>query len=156
MTETLQVTSHLQSIGGELVPAASGETLDVVNPADDQVIARVPRSGPEDVDRAVAAAAKAFESWQRTTPQDRSLMMLRLADAIEARAEEMGRLESRNTGKPVGVAIDEIPVVVDNLRFFAGAARVMEGKAANEYIAGPLTSDDQNRLVDRYLSQLGK
>ena len=63
-------------------------------------------------------------------------MLLKLADAIEARADELGRLESKNAGKPVGAAIDEIPVVVDNLRFFAGAARVMEGKAANEYMAG--------------------
>ena len=88
------------------------------------------------MDRAVNAAATAFETWQHTTPAERSLMLLKLADAIEARADELGRLESKNAGKPVGVAIDEIPVMVDNLRFFAGAARVMEGKAANEYMAG--------------------
>jgi 1-pyrroline dehydrogenase len=139
MTAVAQAPTYLQFIGGEQVPAASGETLEVVNPADDQVIAHVPKSGAEDVNRAVEAAAKAFETWQHTTPQDRSLMLLRLADAIDARADEIGRLESRNAGKPVGAAIDEVPVVVDNLRFFAGAARVMEGKAANEYMAG-LTS----------------
>jgi 1-pyrroline dehydrogenase len=135
MTEATKAPTYQQFIGGEHVPAASGETLEVVNPATDEVIAHVPKSAAEDVDRAVKAAAKAFESWQHTTPQDRSLMLLRLADAIEARADEIGRLESRNAGKPVGVAIDEVPVVVDNLRFFAGAARVMEGKAANEYTA---------------------
>ncbi len=137
MTDTLeQVKSYQQFINGQFVDAASGQTLDVENPANGQVIARVPRSSAEDVDRAAQAAATAFESWQNTTPQDRSLMLLRLADAIEARADEIGRLESRNAGKPVGVAIDEVPVVVDNLRFFAGAARVMEGKAVNEYMAG--------------------
>ncbi len=91
------------------------------------------------MDRAVNAAATAFETWQHTTPAERSTMLLKLADGIEARADELGRLESKNAGKPVGAAIDEIPVVVDNLRFFAGAARVMEGKAVNEYVAG-LTS----------------
>jgi betaine-aldehyde dehydrogenase len=137
MTDVAErVRTYQQFIGGTFVDAASGETLDVENPADGTVIARVPASGPEDVDRAVEAAANAFETWRDTTPADRSLMLLKLADAIEVRADELGRLESRNAGKPVGIAIDEIPVVVDNLRFFAGAARVMEGKAANEYLAG--------------------
>jgi 1-pyrroline dehydrogenase len=137
MTDVLeQVATRQQLIGGEWVDSASGKLLDVENPANGQVIARVPASDSEDVDRAANAAAKAFETWQHTTPQDRSLLMLKLADAIEARADEIGRLESRNAGKPVGAAIDEVPVVVDNLRFFAGAGRVLEGKAANEYIAG--------------------
>jgi 1-pyrroline dehydrogenase len=131
-----QVRIYRQSIGGEWVESASGRTLDVVNPANDRVVGRVPASDAEDVNRAVEAAATAFESWQHTTPQDRSLMLLKLADAIEARVDEIGRLESLNAGKPVGAAIDEVPVVVDNLRFFAGAARNIEGKAANEYIAG--------------------
>ena len=137
MTDVLEaVKTYQQSIGGAWVDSASGATLDVENPADGKVIARVQASDAEDVDRAVNAAATAFESWQHTTPAERSLMLLKLADGIEARADELGRLESRNAGKPVGAAIDEIPVVVDNLRFFAGAARVMEGKAANEYMAG--------------------
>jgi len=137
MTDVLErVKTYQQSIGGEWVDSASGETLDVENPADGKVIARVQASGPEDVDRAANAAAAAFETWQHTTPAERSLMLLKLADAIEARADELGRLESKNAGKPVVAAIDEIPVMVDNLRFFAGAARVMEGKAANEYLAG--------------------
>jgi 1-pyrroline dehydrogenase len=137
MTDVLErVKTYQQFIGGEWVDSASGETLDVENPADGEVIAKVQASDAEDVDRAANAAATAFETWQHTTPGERSVMLLKLADAIEARADELGRLESKNAGKPVGAAIEEIPVVVDNLRFFAGAARVMEGKAANEYIAG--------------------
>ena len=137
MTDVLErVKTYQQHIGGEWVDAASGETLDVENPADGKVIAKVQASDAEDVDRAANAAATAFETWRHTTPAERSLMLLKLADAIEERADEIGRLESKNAGKPVGVAIDEIPVMVDNLRFFAGAARVMEGKAANEYMAG--------------------
>ena len=137
MTEVMdRVQTFQQFVNGQWVDSASGKTLAVENPANGKVIAHVPASDAEDVDRAANAAATAFETWQHSTPQDRSLLMLKLADAIEARADEIGRLESRNTGKPVGAAIDEVPVVVDNLRFFAGAGRVMEGKAANEYIAG--------------------
>ena len=137
MTDVAErVKTYQQFIGGRWVDAASGETLTVENPADGTVIAKVPGSSAEDVDRAADAAAKAFETWRHTTPQERSLALLKLADAIEARADELGRLESKNAGKPVAAAIDEIPVMVDNLRFFAGAARVMEGKAANEYMAG--------------------
>ncbi len=137
MTDVAErVRTYQQFIDGEWVDSASRETLDVENPADGNVIAKVQASSAEDVDRAANAAATAFETWQHTTPAERSLMLLKLADAIEARADELGRLESRNAGKPVLAAIDEIPVMVDNLRFFAGAARVMEGKAANEYMAG--------------------
>jgi 1-pyrroline dehydrogenase len=137
MTDLLeQVKTYQQFIGGEPVDAASGETQEVENPATGEVIARVPASNAEDVERAVNAAAKAFETWHHTTPQDRSLMLLRLADALEARAEEFGRLESANAGKPVGAAIDEIATCVDLFRFFAGAARVMDGLAANEFMAG--------------------
>ena len=137
VTETIsRVRTYQQFIDGAWVDSASGETLAVENPANGQVIAHVQASGAADVDRAADAAAKAFETWQHTTPQDRSLLMLKLADALEARADEIGRLESQNAGKPVGAAIDEVPVVVDNLRFFAGAGRVLEGKAANEYVAG--------------------
>jgi 1-pyrroline dehydrogenase len=130
------VDARLHWIGGRWVPAASGRTAEVANPATGGVIATVPASDAEDVDRAVAAATKAFETWQHSTPQDRSLMLLRLADAVEARVDELGRLESRNGGKPLGQARDEVTAMVDNLRFFAGAARVIEGKAANEYLAG--------------------
>jgi 1-pyrroline dehydrogenase len=130
------VRTYQQWISGQWVDSASGRTAEVVNPATGQVIAHVQASGPEDVDRVADAAAAAFETWQHTTPQDRSLMLLKLADAIEARAAELGALESRNCGKPLGMAVDEATAMVDNLRFFAGAARVMEGKAANEYLAG--------------------
>jgi betaine-aldehyde dehydrogenase len=137
VTDTLEGTGTFQQfIGGQWVGSASGETASVANPATGQVIAQVQASGPEDVDRAARVAATAFESWQHSTPQDRSLMLLKLADALDSRADELGRLESRNCGKPVSAAIDEIGTLTDNLRFFAGAARVMEGKAANEYIAG--------------------
>ncbi|MFL5749055.1 MAG: aldehyde dehydrogenase family protein, partial [Chloroflexota bacterium] len=137
MTDTLErVKTYQQLIGGAFVDAASGETAEVINPANDQVIASVPKSAGEDVDRAVDAAETAFATWKKTTPQDRSLLLLKLADAIEERADELGRLESQNAGKPVGAAIDEMAVCADLFRFFAGAARVMDGLAANEFVAG--------------------
>jgi 1-pyrroline dehydrogenase len=137
MTDVMErVKTYQQFIGGDFVDSASGRTLEVINPANDQAIANVPASGGEDVDRAVEAAERAFETWQHTTPQDRSLMLLKLADLLEARADELGRLESQNAGKPVGAAIDEIATCVDLFRFFAGAARVMDGLAANEFLAG--------------------
>ncbi|MDQ6795979.1 MAG: gamma-aminobutyraldehyde dehydrogenase [Chloroflexota bacterium] len=131
-----KVKTYQQFIRGKWVDAASGETLPVENPANGETIARVQASGEEDVNRAVEAAATAFETWQNTTPQDRSRMLLKLADAIEGRADELGHIESQNAGKPLGAAIDEMSAVADNLRFFAGAARLMEGKAAGEYLAG--------------------
>jgi 1-pyrroline dehydrogenase len=140
MTDTLErVKTYQQLIGGKFVDSASGETLEVINPADDQVIAAVPKSAGEDVDRAVNAAATAFETWKGTTPQDRSLLLLKIADKLEERADELGRLESANAGKPVGAAIDEIAVCADLFRFFAGAARTMDGLAANEFLAGHMS-----------------
>ena len=137
MTETLErVRTYQQLIGGSFVDSASGETFEVINPANDEVIAEVPKSGPEDVDRAVDAAATAFETWKGTTPQDRSLMLLKIADLLESRGDEIGRLESQNAGKPVGAAIDEMAVCADLFRFFAGACRVVDGLAATEYLAG--------------------
>jgi 1-pyrroline dehydrogenase len=137
VTETLErAKTYQQFIGGDFVDAAEGRTAEVINPANDQVIANVPASSQEDVDRAVNAAEKAFESWKQTTPQDRSLLLLKIADALEANADELGRLESANAGKPVGAAIDEMTTSVDLFRFFAGAARVMDGLAANEFMAG--------------------
>jgi len=144
MAETPRaVKGYQQWIAGAWVDSVSGQVVDVLNPADGQVIASVPASGPEDVDRAVKAAAAAFADWQRTTPQDRSLMLLKLADAVESRAHELGALESRNGGKPRAAAVDEVATMADNLRFFAGAARVLEGKAVNEYIA------DRTSLIRR-------
>jgi 1-pyrroline dehydrogenase len=140
VTETLErIKTYQQFVGGSFVDAASGETLEVENPANGQVIARVPASADEDVDRAVNAAEQAFQSWGKTTPQDRSLALLKIADSLEAAAEELGRLESQNAGKPVPAAIDEIHTCVDLYRFFAGATRVMDGLAANEFLAGHTT-----------------
>jgi len=137
MTDTLErVQTYQQLIGGSFVDAADGRTAEVINPANDRPIATVPASSGEDVDRAVNAAATAFESWKKTTPQDRSLLLLKIADALEAKADEIGRLESANAGKPVGAAIDEMAVCADLFRFFAGASRVMDGLAANEFAAG--------------------
>ncbi len=137
MTDTLErVKTYKQFIGGEFVEAADGRVAEVINPATDQPIASVPASSAEDVDRAVNAAETAFASWKKTTPQDRSLLLLKIADAIEAKADELGRLESANAGKPVGAAIDEMAVCADLFRFFAGAGRVMDGLAANEFAAG--------------------
>jgi 1-pyrroline dehydrogenase len=137
VTQTLEkVRTYQQFIGGAFVDSASGETLHVENPANGQVIANVPASSSEDVDRAVNAADEAFQSWRHSTPQERSLMLLKIADSLEAAADEIGRLESANAGKPVGAAIDEMATCADLFRFFAGAARVMDGLAANEFLAG--------------------
>jgi betaine-aldehyde dehydrogenase len=124
-------------IDGQFVDPAEGRTEEVLNPATGEAIAEAPLSTEEDVNRAVAAAKRAFEGYAKTTPGDRALMLLKLADAIEERADEIADLESANAGKPRHAFYDdEIPSMVDNLRFFAGAARVMEGKAAGEYLEG--------------------
>jgi betaine-aldehyde dehydrogenase len=109
----------------------------VLNPATGEVIAQAPMSTAADVDRAVNAARGAFETWATTTPGERALALLKLADAIEEHAEEISELEADNAGKPIGAfREDEIPFMVDNLRFFAGAARCLEGRAAGEYMSG--------------------
>jgi betaine-aldehyde dehydrogenase len=124
-------------IDGEAVDPSEGGTEDVVNPATGEVIAEAPLSTKEDVDRAVAAAGRAFEGWATQTPGERALALLRIADLIEERAEEIGDLESADAGKPRKAFLeDEIPFMVDNLRFFAGAARCLEGRAAGEYTEG--------------------
>jgi 1-pyrroline dehydrogenase len=130
------VSKHQNFIGGEWVDSASGETMEVLNPATGETIAEVPKASAEDVDRAVQAAKKAFEEWFETTPGERAELLLKLADAIDENAEELAELESRNVGKPLSYARDEMPVSSDNIRFFAGAARVLEGKAAGEYMKG--------------------
>jgi 1-pyrroline dehydrogenase len=135
MLESNEV-SNLNLVNGELVAARSGGVLEVIEPATEDILARVPASGPEDVDAAVTAAAQAFKAWRRTTPGERAEMLLALASAIEDNAEQLATLESRNVGKPMPVARDEVPLVVDNLRFFAGAARCLEGRAGGEYLSG--------------------
>ncbi|MBA4170204.1 MAG: aldehyde dehydrogenase family protein, partial [Chloroflexi bacterium] len=116
--------------------SAGGETVAVVNPATEEPIGDVPKGGEADVDRAVAAAREAFEGWSQTTPAERSLMLWRLAQKMEDSADALARLESANVGKPMSVASFDVEFSVDNLRFLAGAARVLEGKAAGEYVKG--------------------
>jgi betaine-aldehyde dehydrogenase len=124
-------------VGGQRGAAADGRTMPLVNPATGEVFAEAPRSGPADVDAAVAAAAGAFEGWRDATPSARSRALLRLADAVEERAAEIVAVECENTGKPVQLTMDEeIPPSADQIRFFAGAARLLEGRAAGEYLAG--------------------
>jgi betaine-aldehyde dehydrogenase len=124
-------------IDGEQVPAASGAMTAVVNPHSGAIYAEAALSGPEDIDRAYDAASAAFETWRDTTPSERQLAMLKFADAIEAAGDELAALESENTGKPVALTrSEEVGPMVDQLRFFAGAARVLEGKSAGEYMTG--------------------
>ncbi len=129
-------TEYKAFVGGEWVDSASGETMDVINPATGEVVAAVPRCSAEDVDRAVAAAARALPEWLDKTPKDRSELLHKLADVLEENAEELAQLESLNVGKPLMASRDEMPFSTDNLRFFAGAARQLEGKSAGEYIQG--------------------
>ena len=133
---SVSITKHKNFVGGEWVEAASGETMEVLNPSTGEVIAEVPRSSAEDVERAVDAARKAFVEWGEKTPKDRMELLLKLADVIDENAEELTQLESQNVGKPMSIAGDEMPFSADNLRFFAGAARTLEGKAAGEYVEG--------------------
>jgi betaine-aldehyde dehydrogenase len=124
-------------IGGEHCAAADGRTSDVIDPTTGQVYATAPVSGPEDVDRAFAAAAKGFEVWRDATPSERQLALFRFADALEARGEELIDVECRNTGKPKALTMsEELPPSVDQIRFFAGAARNLEGRSAGEYMKG--------------------
>ena len=128
-------TAFRNVVDGQVGDSASGETYDVIDPSTGEVYATAPMSGAHDVDRAYVAAERAFGSWGRTTPQERSLALLRIADALEARAEEFVAAECRDTGKPLSLtASEEMPPTVDHFRFFAGAARVLEGKSAGEYM----------------------
>jgi betaine-aldehyde dehydrogenase/aminobutyraldehyde dehydrogenase len=133
---SVSVAKHKNLVGGEWVDAASGETMEVLNPSTGEAIAEVPRCGAEDVERAVEAARKALPEWLEKTPKDRMELLLKLADVIDEHADELARLESQNVGKPMAIAADEMPFSADNLRFFAGAARTLEGKAAAEYVEG--------------------
>ena len=140
MTEQLTrppVRTLKNFVGGAYVDAEGDSTTDLVDPSSGQVVAKAPVSGPADVDRAYQAAAAAFEEWGQTTPSERQAALLKFADAIESRADELVHLEAQNTGKPFALtASEEIPPMVDQLRFFAGAARVLEGRSAGEYLAG--------------------
>ena len=124
-------------VGGGYVDARTDARSDVVDPSSGRVVASAPVSTAEDVDAAYAAAATAFEAWGRTTPSERQRGLLRLADAVEARAEEFVKLEAASTGKPYALtASEEVPPMVDQIRFFAGAARMLEGRSAGEYLEG--------------------
>ncbi|WP_043634972.1 gamma-aminobutyraldehyde dehydrogenase [Nonomuraea candida] len=133
----MTLTTRLQNfINGEFVDAKSGRFSDIIDPCTGEAYVQAPVSGQEDVDAAFAAAAAAFESWGRTTPGERANLLLKVADAIEARADEINEAECRNTGKPrARMAEDETPVAADHFRFFAGAARTLEGPTAGEFLA---------------------
>jgi 1-pyrroline dehydrogenase len=129
-------TAYKILVGGDWVDAMSGETMEVINPATGETIAEVPRCSADDVDRAVAAANTALPDWLDSTPKERSELLHKLADVLDENAEELAQLESLNVGKPLMASRDEMPFSADNLRFFAGAARNLEGKSAGEYITG--------------------
>ncbi|GIW38552.1 MAG: gamma-aminobutyraldehyde dehydrogenase [Meiothermus sp.] len=131
-----RITQDKMLIGGEFV-AGESTPLEILNPATGEVLLKLPEASVEQVKQAVAAAEKAFEAWSQTTPKDRSMMLLKLADKIDEHAEELARLESLNCGKPYLAALnDEIPAISDCFRFFAGAVRSMTGALAGEYLAG--------------------
>ncbi len=115
---------------------ATAPTIDVLNPATGEVIAQVPNMSAEEVDEAVARAKAALTEWLDATPGERAELLLKLADVIDAHAEELAQIESRNVGKPLVVSRDEMPFCADNLRFFAGAARMLDGKSTGEYLKG--------------------
>ena len=124
-------------INGQSVDSKSGETTTLINPATGQPFATAPISNAADVDAAMKAASNAFVDWRDSTPSERQRALLKIADAIEARADEFVAIESENCGKPVGLtASEEVPPMVDQIRFFAGAARNLEGKSAGEYMRG--------------------
>jgi 1-pyrroline dehydrogenase len=134
MSVTVQRLQNL--VGGEFVDAVEGSTAEILNPATGETIAEVPEGTQADVDRAVDAAKKAWPKWRESTPAERAELLLKLADLIDEHTDELAELESQNVGKPLGAARDEMPVCSDNIRFFAGAARILEGRSAGEYMQG--------------------
>jgi betaine-aldehyde dehydrogenase len=124
-------------IGGESVAPKNAKYVELINPATGEPFAETPVSDESDIDAALSVAAKAFASWKRTTPAERSLALLKIADVFEAHAEELVNVEAENTGKIIGVTLEfEIPPMLDQIRFFAGAARLLEGRGAAEYMSG--------------------
>jgi betaine-aldehyde dehydrogenase len=124
-------------IGGQWTDISYDRRSDLINPATGEVFATAPISGGNEVDAAFSAAAEAFEGWRDATPSDRSLALLRIADEIEENAPQLVNTESQNTGKPIALTLaEEIPPMVDQIRFFAGAARMLEGRSAGEYMSG--------------------
>jgi 1-pyrroline dehydrogenase len=133
---SVTVSSFKNFVGGTWVDAVDGGTAEILNPATGETIAEVPQGTEADVDRAVEAAEKALPEWLETTPQERSELLLGLAQVIDQNADELARIESQNVGKPLPAAAEEMPVCADNLRFFAGAARLLEGRSTGEYMRG--------------------
>jgi betaine-aldehyde dehydrogenase len=133
-----EVRSYQMYIGGRWVDASDGNTRQITSPATGDVIAEVPEGTAEDVDRAVEAAKNAFEAtWSDATPGERMRALLKMADLVEEHADELGRLESENVGKVLALTMsEEVPVIADQFRFFAGGARFLEGRAAGEYMKG--------------------
>jgi len=123
-------------IDGEFQSAVGGQTEPIINPATEEPVAQVPLGAEQDVEKAVSAARRAFKDWSKTTPGHRSRLLYQLAEAVEADIGELSRLESMNVGKPFFISRDDVEFSADNLRFFAGAARLLEGRAAGEYIKG--------------------
>ncbi len=127
----------LNFINGKAVESTSGESTSIVNPATGVAYATAPKSNSTDVDAAMSAASNAFSQWRDSTPSQRQRALLKIADAIENRADEIIAIESRNTGKPISLTTsEEVPPMIDQIRFFAGAARNLEGRAAGEYMPG--------------------
>jgi 1-pyrroline dehydrogenase len=133
---TEELTRYRNLVGGEHADAVEGGEREVLAPATGRPIARVPEGTRADVDRAVAAADRALEKWRETTPGERASTLLRLAERLDAHLDEFAELESLNVGKPISLAREEMPLCVDQLQFFAGAARTLEGRSAGEYLSG--------------------
>ena len=125
------MTKELKNfVGGEFVDTQNGSVSELVNPSTGEVFATAPISGAADIDRAYDVAAKAFESWKNSTPSERQQALLTIADTFEAHAQELVDIESENTGKPIPVTMEEeLPPMIDQIKFFAGAAQILEGKA---------------------------
>jgi 1-pyrroline dehydrogenase len=133
---SVTISTFQNFVGGKWVDAAEGGTAQILNPSTGDTIAEVPQGAQADVDRAVEAAKAALPEWLETTPGERAEMLLKLADAIDANTEELAQLESQNVGKPLPASRDEMPVSSDNIRFFAGAGRLLEGRSTGEYMRG--------------------
>jgi betaine-aldehyde dehydrogenase len=132
-----KVTELQNFVGGQWTDTSFDTRADIIDPSTGEVFATAPVSGAAEVDAAFAAASDAFPAWRDATPAERSLALLKIADALESRAEEFVKVESQNTGKPLGLTTsEEIPPMVDQIRFFAGAARMLEGRSAGEYMSG--------------------
>ena len=133
---SVTVASYKNFVGGEWLDAAEGGVEQIINPATGEVVAEVPKGTEADVDRAVQAAKQAYPEWRDSTPGERAEVLLKLADVIDEHTDELAQIESQNVGKPLAAAADEMPVCSDNIRFFAGAARLLEGRSAGEYMRG--------------------